>query len=75
MILYISFTEFCLSPELLASHELEDYSHLRADKIDSFALGAVIYELLMCKRLEKLSTDQTLAEFITDGPGMEAALT
>jgi hypothetical protein len=73
--LYISFTQFCLSPELLASHELEDYSHLRADKIDSFALGAVIYELLMCKRLEKLSTDQTLAEFITDGPGMEAALT
>ncbi|KAL7533138.1 hypothetical protein ACHAWF_004362 [Thalassiosira exigua] len=71
----VGFTKSYASPELLASHELEDFAGLRPDKIDSFALGAVIYELLMCKRLEDLSSDQTLAEFIADGPGLDAAMT
>jgi len=71
----VGFTKSYASPELLASYELEDFDDLRPDKIDSFALGAVIYELLMCKKLEDLSTDQTLAQFITDGPGLEAAMT
>lgn len=65
----------CHLPELLASYELEDFADLRPDKIDSFALGAVIYELLMCKKLQDLSVDQTLAQFITDGPGLETAMT
>ena len=70
----VGFTKSYASPELIASHELEDYAHLRPDKIDSFALGAVIYELLTLKKLEELSADMTLAEHITDGPGLEAAL-
>lgn len=45
------------------------------DKIDAFALGAVIYELLICKKLEDLSSTNTLAQFISDGPGLEAAMT
>ncbi|KAL7531101.1 hypothetical protein ACHAXR_003845, partial [Thalassiosira sp. AJA248-18] len=71
----VGFTKSYASPELLASHELEDFADLRPDKIDSFALGAVIYELLMCKNLQDVSADQTLAQFITDGPGLEAAMT
>ena len=71
----VGFTKSYAAPELLASYELDDFADLRPDKIDSFALGAVIYELLMCKKLEDLSTDQTLAHFITDGPGLEAAMT
>jgi serine/threonine protein kinase len=59
---------------LLASYELEDFADLRPDKIDSFALGAVIYELLMCKQLQDLSADQTLAQCISDA-GMETAMT
>ncbi|KAL9185619.1 hypothetical protein ACHAXT_003396 [Thalassiosira profunda] len=70
----VGFTKSYASLELIASHELEDYAHLRPDKIDSFALGAVIYELLTLKKLEELSADMTLAEHITDGPGLEAAL-
>lgn len=61
--------------ELLASHELEDFSDLRPDLVDAFALGGIIYEMLTLKRLEHMSTDQTLAQFITDGPGLEAAMT
>jgi len=64
----------CHLPELLASYELEDFADLRPDKIDSFALGTVIYELLMCKQLQDLSTDQTLAQCISDA-GMETAMT
>lgn len=71
----VGFTKSYASPELLASHDLEDYADLRADKNDAFALGCVIYGLLMCKQLEDLSSDQTLAEYISDGPGLEAALT
>ena len=71
----VGFTKSYASPELLASYELDDFADLRPDKIDSFALGAVIYELLGRKKLEDLSADQTLAQFITDGPGLEAAMT
>lgn len=71
----VGFTKSYAPPELLASHELEDYADLRPDKIDSFGLGCILYELLICSKLEELSDDQTLAEFITDGPGLEAAMT
>ncbi len=50
-------TLFCTIPrhqlvELLAvqSYELEDFADLRPDKIDLFALGAAIFELLTCKK-------------------------
>ena len=56
----VGFTKSYASPELLASHELEDFGDLRADMNDAFALGCVIYELLMCKNLENLSANQTL---------------
>jgi len=69
----VGFTKSYASPELLASHELEDFGDLRADMNDAFALGCVIYELLMCKNLENLSADQTLGEFISDEPGGLAA--
>jgi len=72
----VGFTKSYASPELLASHELEDYDDLRPDKIDSFAAGAVVYELLMCRKLADMSSDQTLAQFITDNgaKGLEAAM-
>jgi len=70
----VGFTKSYASPELIASHELEDYADLQHDKIDSFALGAVIYELLTLKKLEELFEDMTFAEHITDGPGLEAAM-
>lgn len=70
----VGFTKSYASPELLASFELEDFSSLRPDKIDAFALGCVVYELLLLQRLEHVSTEQTLAQFITDGAGLDAAL-
>jgi serine/threonine protein kinase len=66
----VGFTKSYAAPELLASFELEDFSDLRPDKIDSFALGCVLYELLSLKRLENISFENTLAHFITDGPGL-----
>ena len=48
----VGFTKSYASPELLASYELDDFADLRPDKIDSFALGAVIYKLLGCKKLD-----------------------
>lgn len=71
----VGFTRSYASPELLAAHALEDYDDLRADRADAFALGALLYETLACRRLRDLSGDQTLAEFVADGPGLEAALT
>lgn len=70
----VGFTKSYASPELLASFELEDFSNLRPDKIDSFALGCILYELLMLQRLEHVSSEQTLAEFITDGAGLDSAM-
>lgn len=70
----MGFTRSYASSELLASHELKDFADLRPDKVDAFALGCVVYELLTCRRLEDLSADQTLAQFISDGPGLEAAM-
>ena len=71
----MGFTKSYAAPELLASHELGDYSNLQADKIDSFGVGCILYELVTCANLEKLSSDLTLAQFITRGPGMEKAMT
>lgn len=48
---------------------------MRADKNDAFSLGCIIWELLHVCKLEDLSTDQTLGEFISDGPsGLNAAM-
>ena len=69
----VGFTKSYASPELLASFELEDFSSLRPDKIDSYALGCVLYELLLSQRLENVSEKQTLAEYI-DEAGLDAAL-
>jgi len=69
----VGFTKSYASPELLASFELDDFSNLRADKIDSYALGCVLYELLLLKRLEHVSSELTLAQFITGGAGLHAA--
>eukprot|EP00986_Skeletonema_menzelii_P018842 scaffold26732_cov145-Skeletonema_menzelii.AAC.8 len=70
----VGFTKCYASPELLASFELEDFSSLRPDKIDSYALGCVLYELLLLQRLEHVSEQQTLAQFISDGAGLDAAM-
>ena len=71
----VGFTQSYAAPELLAALELEDFSGLDHYKIDSFGLGCVLYELLMCSKLEGSSREQTLSEFITDGPGLEVAMT
>lgn len=45
----------------------------RHDKTDAFALGCVLYELLMCDTLENSSRNETLAQCI-DRIGLEAAM-
>lgn len=70
----VGFTASYASPELLASHALDDYADLRPDKVDAYSLGAVLYELLLCRRLEEVSAGETLAHFIADGPGLAAAM-
>ena len=70
----VGFTKSYASPELLASHALDDYENLRVDKIDAFGLGCILYELLACTRLEDVPGDQTLAQFVNEGAGLEAAL-
>lgn len=69
----VGFTKSYAPPELLASHELDDFSNLRHDKTDAFALGCVLYELLICDTLENISNNETLAQFI-DRAGVEAAM-
>jgi len=70
----VGFTKSYASPELLASHALDDYENLRGDKIDAFGLGCILYELLACTRLEDVPGDQTLADFVNRGAGLEAVL-
>ncbi len=71
----VGFTRSYASPELLASHELEDYTNLQPDKIDAFGVGCILYELIMCNILESASSSEpTLAEFIAKGNGLEAAM-
>jgi serine/threonine protein kinase len=60
----ILFTEIYASPELLTARERDDFSGIRADKVDSFGLGCIIFELLCCKKLVELTSEQTLAEHI-----------
>mmetsp|Transcript_30805 Transcript_30805/g.63297 ORF Transcript_30805/g.63297 Transcript_30805/m.63297 type:complete len:791 (+) Transcript_30805:370-2742(+) len=71
----VGFTRSYASPELLASHELEDYSNLQPNKIDAFGVGCILYELIICNVLEgAASSEQTLAEFIAKGNGLEATM-
>mmetsp|Transcript_19996 Transcript_19996/g.28998 ORF Transcript_19996/g.28998 Transcript_19996/m.28998 type:complete len:891 (-) Transcript_19996:1842-4514(-) len=70
----VGFTRSFAPPELLASHELDDYSNLQPDRIDAFGLGCILYELVTCQRLEDNSgQNQTLAQYI-DQHGLDAAL-
>ena len=70
----MGFTRSYASPELLASHDLEDYAGLRADRNDAFALGCVLYELVMVRRLEEVTDGKlTLADFIVSS-GLDAAM-
>ncbi len=43
------------------------------EKVDSFGLGCILFELLCCHKLVDLTGEQTLAEFIADN-GVDAAL-
>lgn len=71
----VGFTKSYASPELLAAYESDDFAGMRPDYVDSFALGAVLYELLIGKKLEGLSGDgsETLASFVASS-GVEAAM-
>lgn len=69
----VGFTKNYASPELLDAYARDDFAGLEADKIDAFGLGCILYELLSCKRLDDLGTDQTLGGFIQER-GVEAAL-
>lgn len=70
----VGFTKSYAAPELMLAHDREDYEGLRADKIDAFGLGCIIFELLACKKLEELNNgDQTLARFILES-GVDAAI-
>jgi len=60
----IRFTEIYASPEFQDAVARDDFSGLEADKIDSFGLGCIIFEMLCCKKLVDLTQDETLAEFI-----------
>ena len=69
----VLFTEIYASPELLAARERDEYSGIRADKVDSWGLGCVMFELLCCKKLVDLSDEQTIAEYVREH-GAEATL-
>jgi serine/threonine protein kinase len=72
----VGFTLNYASPELLSAHRHEEYEGLQAEKIDAFGLGCIIFELLTCQSLADLSggQHQTLGDYISEGPGLEAAL-
>ena len=48
-------------------------ARLDGNKVDAFGLGCILFELLCCRTLVDLTTEQTLAEFITV-KGVAAAL-
>jgi hypothetical protein len=73
----VGFTPNYASPELLSAHRRGEYEGLKAEKIDAFGLGCILFELLTCQNLSDLSGGQhyqTLGEYIGEGPGLEAAL-
>eukprot|EP00978_Attheya_sp_CCMP212_P023249 scaffold70800_cov68-Attheya_sp.AAC.1 len=45
----------------------------KTDKVDTFGLGCILFELLCCRKIVDLTDDKTLAEFIKQH-GVEAAL-
>ena len=63
----IKFTELYASPEFTAAYESGNLEGLDPQKIDSFGLGCILYEMLCCKKLIDLSPnpeDPTLGKFI-----------
>jgi serine/threonine protein kinase len=72
----VGFTPNYASPELLSAHRREEYEGLEAEKIDAFGLGCILFELLTCRSLDDLcgGQEQTLGDYISEGPGLEAAL-
>ena len=74
-------SEVYASPELQAAYAIANNNNdsdepvrvEQPDKIDSFGLGCIVFELLCCRKLVDLTGEQTLAEFIADND-VEAAL-
>ncbi|CAB9511486.1 RECEPTOR-LIKE PROTEIN KINASE-like 1 [Seminavis robusta] len=67
-------TEIYAPPELLRARSQADFSGLDPTKVDVYGLGCVLFELLCCKKLVDLTTEQTLAEYIVANNSAEAAL-
>lgn len=69
-----TFTKLYASPELEAAYDLEDFTGLDPEKVDSFALGCIAFELVCCKRLVDFSGDNTLGQFVWQQQSADAAL-
>lgn len=69
------FTKSYAPPELLLSHENDDYDGVAADKVDAFGLGCILFELVCCKTLADITheEDTTLAGIITE-KGLDAVV-
>jgi serine/threonine protein kinase len=67
-----TFTEIYASPELTRAYAAENFSGLEPFKIDVFAMGCILYEMVCCKKLVDLTGDQTLAQFIENQGSAES---
>lgn len=68
------FTKQFASPELLVAYEREDFTGLQLDKVDAFALGCIMLELICKKRICDFEGDTTLGQFIWQQKSADAAL-
>ena len=69
-----AFTKLFAAPELLDAHNRDNYTGLQPEKIDAFALGCILFELVCCKRMVDFEGEQTIGEFIIQQQNADAAL-
>ena len=70
----VAFTKAYASPELLHAHERGEYAGLRADKIDVFGVGCILFELISCQRLRDLDSRGRVLAQVIEEDGINQAL-
>lgn len=60
----MAFSKEFAPPELLSALARDDYTGLDGEKIDSFGVGCILFELICCKRIIDFGGEETIGELI-----------
>ncbi|MGK3741383.1 MAG: serine/threonine protein kinase [Bacillariaceae sp.] len=69
-----AFTKLFAAPELQDAYNRDNYTGLQPEKIDAFAFGCILFELVCCKRMVDFEGEQTIGEFLMPQQSADAAL-